>query len=95
MIKGKLLSSNFKVCCIDNLHNVNDETFLVLKEILTKEKISIMRSGVNCFLKIHSSLVASTKELEQLKLRGLDDQQIQNENSSRLENFNVEKSFKN
>ena len=35
------------------------------------------------------------KELEQLKLRGLDDQQIQNENSSRLENFNVEKSFKN
>ena len=27
------------------------------------------------------------KELEQLKLRGLDDQQIQNENSSRLENF--------
>ncbi len=34
-------------------------------------------------------------ELEQLKLRGLDDQQIQNENSSRLENFDVEKSFKN
>ena len=66
LIKGKLLSNNFKVCCIESLHHFNNENFLVLKEILTKKKISVTKPGINWLLQTHSSVVASMKESEQM-----------------------------
>jgi DNA replicative helicase MCM subunit Mcm2 (Cdc46/Mcm family) len=66
LIKGKLLKGNNKICYIENLNSTSNDFVVILKEILTSQKISIVKSNVNCSLQVRSSIIATTKDLEKI-----------------------------
>ena len=57
LIKGKLLNSNRGVCFLKNLNFSSNNVIQIFKEILTFQKVSLSRSGLNCCLDVQNSII--------------------------------------
>jgi len=64
LCKGKLLKGRYKICFIENVNFLNNDIVFVLKEIIKNQKISIVKSGLNCSIEIPCSLVVTINELK-------------------------------
>lgn len=64
LLKGKILHSNRKICCFENLNFASNNVLLVLKDVIKNHSISIVRSGINCSVETKSSIIATMNSLE-------------------------------
>ena len=57
IIKGKLLNNHPRICFFENLDYSSSYVIQILKEIITSQKISLFRTGLNCCLDLQHSII--------------------------------------